>query len=454
MDSVPPSARASKRRRHIVLLAYHFPPDPAVGALRPARVARELANAGYRVTVIAAPLPGGSVEAETVDDPAISIRRVALQPGLRDLQHRIGSAFRRLRRTSPTPATEASSATWLPPSGVAPWRRNLLSLLWLPDDRQGFIMPAVRAGFSEIRAGADLIYSTAPPFSAHVAGLLLKLWSGASWIAEFRDPWTDNPGKPAFVRSRFSDTSERWLERRVLRAADLIVAVTRSTRDLLANKLQADEADRVIVSMNGIGAVRQERNGAAPREGPIRILYTGNLYLERNPTGFLRALGHARARMHFTPDDVRLDFVGDCQHFLGRPVRAIAEECGVADLTHFTAWASPDDCRKLQENADLLLLLATGQPAQVPNKLFEYLGSRKPILAFLDDRGDSAGMLREVEGHHVITEKDSPAERDAIVAEAIRLARVSPTRGNAAVLEQWATTLQMRRLLDAVAGVR
>jgi hypothetical protein len=158
--------------------------------------------------------------------------------------------------------------------------------------------------------------------------------------------------------------------------------------------------------------------------------------------------------LQLTPASLRVDFVGDCRSFAGRPVQSIAEDCGVADLTHFTDWASPDECRRLQKDADLLLLLATGQPAQVPNKLYEYLGARKPILAFVDAAGESAGMLGEVRGHHVITEADSPARRCAIVAEAIQLARACPTRGDPAVLEQWATARQMEHLLAAVAAVR
>src|SRR5262245_29585940 len=46
-------------RESVVLIAYHFPPDPAVGSLRAAKVARAFRDAGHRVDVVTACLPTG-----------------------------------------------------------------------------------------------------------------------------------------------------------------------------------------------------------------------------------------------------------------------------------------------------------------------------------------------------------------------------------------------------------
>ena len=42
----------------VLLIAYHFPPDPAVGALRPGRIARVLADRGHEVRVLSSGLEG------------------------------------------------------------------------------------------------------------------------------------------------------------------------------------------------------------------------------------------------------------------------------------------------------------------------------------------------------------------------------------------------------------
>ena len=52
-----------------------------------------------------------------------------------------------------------------------------------------------------MRAGAGLVYSTAPPYSPHLVGLALRSIKGIRWIMELRDPWTDNDHKPWWVRT-------------------------------------------------------------------------------------------------------------------------------------------------------------------------------------------------------------------------------------------------------------
>jgi hypothetical protein len=125
---------------------------------------------------------------------------------------------------------------------------------------------------------------------------------------------------------------------------------------------------------------------------------------------------------------------------------------GIQEFVQFRDWVPHDAARALIEQADVLLLLAQGQPDQVPNKLYEYLGSRGTILGFVDPDGESARMLRDVGGHVVVTSSDL-AEAEAAVAQVLRLGPApaipapAPTR-----LEEWTTAAQMRRFVQAVSG--
>ena len=38
----------------------------------------------------------------------------------------------------------------------------------------------------------NVIYSTSPPITSHLIAMLLKKKTGLPWVADFRDPWTDN----------------------------------------------------------------------------------------------------------------------------------------------------------------------------------------------------------------------------------------------------------------------
>ncbi|MDX2121780.1 MAG: hypothetical protein SF070_12085, partial [Gemmatimonadota bacterium] len=100
---------------------------------------------------------------------------------------------------------------------------------------------------------------------------------------------------------------------------------------------------------------------------------------------------------------------------------------------------------------DVLLLLAQQQPDQVPNKLYEYLGTRAPILAFADDAGETAAMLREAGGHTLVTGSDPDAAARGI-EEALGLTAEPRVQPDDRQLRAWTTEGQMDHLLTALGG--
>jgi len=143
----------------VLLLTYHFPPDPAVGSLRAAKVARAFLATGHRVDVVTARLPG-ETGTRTTTAAGLVVHPVPLLHSPRDLAASIMSLFSKRRRHG---ADGTTSVEWTPQAHVASWKRLLSALIWLPDDRQGFILPAWREARRLARAGARLVYSTAPP---------------------------------------------------------------------------------------------------------------------------------------------------------------------------------------------------------------------------------------------------------------------------------------------------
>lgn len=423
----------------ILLIAYHYPPDTAVGSLRAAKVAEAFRKRGHTVQVITARLPsdvGRSRPAET----GISVRTVRVLPGPRDWWawiKRVGHSRPREEggEVAVDPATPAR-APW--------WKRLILSLIWTPDDRQGFILPALLVSLPRVWR-ADLVYSTAPPFSDHLVGLLLRWLSWKRWVAEFRDPWTDNSWKPDNARTGFSDALNRWLERRTLRSAFRIVSVSDGIEARIAQRLPESDRTRLLVVRNGIDELLPLR--ASRKDGkPVRIVHIGTFYFNRDPMPFLRALADVR-RMNGPAFEV--DLVGHCRWYRGSSVEDAASRLGLGDVVRFQDWVPHAEGQRLTRSADLLLLLAQGQPAQVPNKLYEYLGTRIPILAFADTEGESARMLREIGGHVVVGDVDDQQIRNAVIS-AFRLAGDGTVSVADDVLRAWTTEAQMERLVSAV----
>ena len=434
---------------NVVLIAYHFPPDRAVGSLRAAKVARAFRDAGHHVDVVTAQLPGETGTRFT-EDPGLVVHPVTLLPHPGELFLRFKALLAR-PRPSRQGTEGAGGVDWTPPTRVAGWKRLLDSLQWLPDDRQGFILPAWRRARRLVRAGAALVYSTAPPYSPHLVGLALSSIKGVRWVMELRDPWTDNEWKPWWVRTRATDVLDAGLERLCLRRADLVVAVSDGIRRRIAARLPTRDASRLVVVRNGIehlvSSVRTPR-----RSGPVRIAYVGTFYHARDPRPFLRGLAAACRKRRMGPAQVCVDFIGACRSIGTVSVEKEIDTLGLTGVVRIHDWLPHAAAKVFVDEADVLLLLAQRQPDQVPNKLYEYLGTRRLILAFADADGETAGMLRQVGGHHVITGVD-----DAEIERALDEVLMSASRGDGAkandpVLKEWTTEVQMKRLLVAVHG--
>jgi hypothetical protein len=176
------------------------------------------------------------------------------------------------------------------------------------------------------------------------------------------------------------------------------------------------------------------------------------LYQDRDPRPFFLALAALTQRHGVAPADVQVDFIGNCHSYAGQSLREFADATGIGSLVRFTEWIPYDECRQAMAEADLLLLLAQNNPDQVANKLYDYLGARRPILAFGESHGESAKMLARVGGHYLVTRYAAP-EVERVLEMALHDTPPDPTPSVEALLEEWSTHRQMAHLLSSLGMV-
>jgi glycosyltransferase involved in cell wall biosynthesis len=206
------------------------------------------------------------------------------------------------------------------------------------------------------------------------------------------------------------------------------------------------------VSLNGIDRL-QPRRVRTEAGQPYRIVYTGSFYHDRDPRPFLDALAAWMRDSGLGTDDVQVDFAGRCRHYANISIEDHVRELRLCDVVQFHDWLSSEAIEDMLRRADLLLLLARSQPAQVPNKLFEYLGMRTPILAVVDEGGESARILNGVGGQFVLAGRDG----EVVGADAIRAAlesayarRNEPAATNESALEELLVERQFSHLATAL----
>jgi hypothetical protein len=255
------------------------------------------------------------------------------------------------------------------------------------------------------------IWSTYPIMTAHCIAHTLSRLAGLPWIADFRDPVSTSvePGNPWSFASQ-----HRW-ERRVLRdAARIVLTTPGAQRDYARAYPEADAQGRLALVENGYEeAAFDQLPQPAPQAGrPLVFVHSGMLYADgRNPLPFFEALARLARTGTVSPANVRIVLRASGLE------PAYASEIKRLDIGRFVTLEPPvsnRDALNEQARADALLLFQGARfNQQIPAKMYEYLRIGRPILALVDDAGDTAEVLRNVGGARIMPMDDA----DAIAAQ-------------------------------------
>ncbi|TVR05748.1 MAG: glycosyltransferase [Salinarimonadaceae bacterium] len=371
----------------VLLISPYFPPYNAIGAVRTGKLAKHLIAHGHEVRVLAAETPELS-RSLPLEIPEESVRRASnFAPDA--LVLRYGT---RRRADGAREAEPRSSGGRLKKFLVDAY----YSFVCIPDRFFGWLPPAL---FAARRLTAefkpDLVYASAQPYSALLVGRFVARRTGAPFVAEFRDLWSDNH----YLRlPRWRAHIDHWLEGKVCRDAAALVTVS----EPLAQTLAARHGRPTEVIYNGFDPEDLTADAYARRE-TFEIIYTGMIYPGRRDPSLLfrvlRRLGDEAAHVRVRFYGRRLD-----------TVRELAEREGVSHLVSIEGEIPYREALARQAAADVLLLLLWDTPEErgvLTGKLFEYLASRRPVLLVGGGDGVAAKLVRERgAGHAAAAEKD------------------------------------------------
>jgi glycosyltransferase involved in cell wall biosynthesis len=399
----------------LLLVSSHFPPDRSAGTHRVVRFANYLQDHGWAVHVLTID-PASYRRSIPVDDALLG--RVGSQLTI----HRTG-VFRgvstlvqwrdRLMRTPPTAAATDGRRSARPAStGWLAWRRQIMSSVFaFPDDEIGWLPAAVACGVRTVRRERiDVILTSAPPVTCHLIGRALKAMSGIRWVADFRDPWSRAPwGKHGSARGH------RWLEAQVIKSADAVLLNTPELSREFTEWYGPGVAHKLHVVANGYDAdvLGPFAELPPPPAPPFVLTHAGNLYGNRDPLPLLEGLAECLRDGGVPKDGIRLNLVGKVAAQFD--VDAAVARLGLTGVVMRTPAIVHEEALKTLAASHALIVIQPGTSLQVPAKLYECVGLRRPILA-LADEGGVARVARESGLGHVVSPADVPG-----IARAIRL---------------------------------
>ena len=371
----------SDQRNSVLIIAYRFPPENSSGARRPSRFAKYLNRLHYRPVIVTRAgfqETPGSVHIERV--PNAKRRSLLLRMAL--------AAAWFLQRILP----------------------NNDQLPWVPH--------AASAGCDiAARHGIGAVVSTHPPVATHLAALWVKKRRSVPWIADFRDPFFGNP----FRKQRFEWAYARLVERWIVSNADALVANTDSAGETLRERYPR-HAHKVHVIWNGFDPDEVLPSAVSESHDCRIIRHVGTLYGERHPGLLLDSLHRLIGQQKLPDDGFRIELVGPMNWespWTREPSFSYLKDRNC--LTYTNGLVPDTDARRAMAEADCLLLLDLNgekKSVQVPAKLFDYILTGRPILAFTPAGSPAERILsRSGIDHCCITPGEPPEEIDRKVLE-------------------------------------
>jgi len=442
------------RRPRWLCIAYAFPPINRSGTHRTLAFVKDLDRLGWDATVVTATADG-----EPVDDSLrtrIPASATVMRLPWTDLVQRVKNLCPQVSRSNVSHRRAVANGSMQAHSHDQPARQETLENLrewcsrWLvtPDSRIGWIGPALRAGYRAIRrCPPDVIYSTSPYMSAHIVAMSLARWCRLPWVADFRDPWRDSP-----FRVKGPRTVEAWdelLEWSVLRSARHVICNTPAmTRRLCARRPFV--APKCSTILNGFDAslLRGIEPIRVASSDEFVLTHAGQFYGPRSPIPWFRAIRWALERTPALAPKLRVVLIGP-ERLDGRHLSDIARDAGIHHNIMVLGQKAHREALGYLAGSDALLLAGSsgsGDDLQIPNKLFEYLAIRKPIIASCSPTGSIARILRDARAKALVCHpNDEVGLTDAIVKLATQGERT--LRGDWSGIDQFARWNRSNELL-------
>ncbi|MBI1722494.1 MAG: glycosyltransferase [Gemmatimonadetes bacterium] len=413
--------------RRILLVAYHFGPGAATGALRWNAMAHDLALAGWTFDVItlARPRPdGGPATAAYEFAPGIQVFPVP-QPVWMDrvldaavaVKHSLWRG-RQARAEAPEQETAPDPddvRVRLPGASQGAYRDLLASVdagrRWYAE--RSWVAGARRMGSALARRHRyDAVIVSSPPHLAHLAGIRLSGELGIPFVADFRDPWIF--GHPR--ECAFSDLERRIgprYEALTMRNAALVICNTDRARSAVADVYPA-EARKLVTLPNGWDALD---GVVAPDRGHFRVAFTGWLYPFTDPRPLFAACARLRQRRDPNASVLRLEFMGTRASFGGVPLHALARSYGIEECFLLHPRAPRAEALRFQQEAAVLVVFDYPHPLSVPVKFYDHAQMRGSMLLIGNPKGALADAARRL--GQTVSAPDDAAGIDATLEAAL-----------------------------------
>jgi glycosyltransferase involved in cell wall biosynthesis len=382
--------------RRVLIITYYWPPSGGSGVQRWLKFAKYLPEAGWEPVIFTPENPDFDLKDDSLLKEIPQQLEVLKFPIWEPYQ--LFSKVKGKSKSHPGRLMEQKEKGLLEKTAI--WMRaNLL----VPDPRVFWVKPSVKFLIDLVKSGQfEAVITTGPPHSMHLIGRNLKRKTGITWIADFRDPWSQWEFLDTLPMTSFIRKKHQELEQSVLKEANAVLTISPTfQKDLekLAHR-------KIKLLTNGYDPADIPL-GFSPKKkevGKLHLVYSGIIDAIRNPIPLLEAM---KAEFEKSGEHIEWTFVGKVSEQIQNYVKA---DSWLSARIHFAGYVSHQEVFGFYTKADALVLILTdtkNAKGNIPGKLFEYLATGIPVMALGDPKGDSAQILADSGAGEVLAHTDS-----------------------------------------------
>lgn len=209
----------------------------------------------------------------------------------------------------------------------------------------------------------------------------------------------------------------RLVERRAVRFAHRVIVVGPYDKELIEKRCAPRKEPAVVLNVPDqklFAPVAANGNG---NSHPFTVLTHGSILQRYGIQTLVRAVPHMAAEV----PDLKVRIIGEGEY--RDDLRRLASELGVDDRIEFTDWMPVEDIPGCIADADVGVV-PLSVPWLLPNKLFEYVAMRRPVVASTSPSlspifDDSCVSYFESDDERALAEKVIAIHRDRLMADGL-----------------------------------
>src|SRR3970040_1498713 len=400
----------------LLICAYYFPPIGTPRSYRWREFVTHLSSKGWKIDVLTIDTSNKhpNYDSKLLDNLPTEVRIFRTYPGI---MHHFSSLLLSKRNAIVSKAKQSNNYEFTSPDTQTSFRQTIgrslfrifeksLRTVFIPDEAVTWLPFAILKGRKLTKENSyDVIISSGFPFTCHIVGFFLKQASGGKpWIADYGDPWVNNP---SFALPKWRSFIDKEIESRILNSVNKIIVNTDRTKDHYLNLYPFLKSEDIKVITQGFS--KEGFHEVSPEiTEKFRIVYTGIFYKDREPFILFDALTNVKEIWK----DLEVIIAGNITK---DEYKHYAENKGLSEIVHFIGFVPQEKALSLQKGASVLLLIGNRGGIQVPGKIYKYIASKRPRLSITIDKYDIASTFVDRFKRGISVENDSQKLSESII---------------------------------------